>query len=115
MKRKLSRLFAGHVNIGNATIYGNNAMHWSVNYWTKRWGCICFTLPIFNRWGRMYIYCSPNATPWASTFYRGNLRYKAKSKERRLLADKRRAKFGHNFNTDTHWAELQEINKDSRW
>ncbi len=63
----------GHVNIGPITIYGENAMHWGVNIWTKKFGYICFRLPVrcFGKWWPLYFYTSPNATPWASTFYRG--------------------------------------------
>jgi hypothetical protein len=60
----------GHISIGPITIYGENAMHWAVNIRTKRWGWICFRLPVrcFGSWWPMYFYCSPNATPQKSTF-----------------------------------------------
>lgn len=61
---------SGHVNIGPITIYGENAMHWAVNIRTKRWGYICFRLPLrcFGKWWPLYFYISPNGTPWAATF-----------------------------------------------
>ena len=60
----------GHVNIFNITIYGENAMHWGVTIRTKRWGYICFRLPLrcFGRWWALYFYISPNATPNSATF-----------------------------------------------
>lgn len=62
-------LMAGHLSIGPVTIHGENAMHWAVNIRTKRWGYICFRIPLrcFGRWWPLYFYISPNGTPWAST------------------------------------------------
>lgn len=37
---------SGHVSFGPVTIFGENAMHWAVNIKTKRWGYICFRLPL---------------------------------------------------------------------
>jgi hypothetical protein len=64
------RYFGGHFNLGPFTIYGENAMHWAINIKTKRWGYICFRLPVrcFGCWWRLYFYCSPDATPQAATF-----------------------------------------------
>jgi len=86
----------GHINIGTVTIYGENAMHWAINIKTSRWGYVCFRLPFrcFGGWWPLYFYLSPNATPWASTFYRGD------DKREKTAAIKRRKKYGHNFNTD---------------
>ncbi len=100
------RHFGGHITIGRLTIYGENAMHWSVNFWTKRWGYICFRLPLrcFGCWWPLYFYLSPNATPWASTFMLGGDDRCARKK-----APLRRAAFGHGFNTDVHAEELQRI------
>jgi len=63
----------GHVSIFNITIYGENAMHWGVTISTKRWGYICFRLPVrcFGDWHKLYFYCSPNATPSSATFTLG--------------------------------------------
>lgn len=65
-----SNFLGGHINIGPATIYGENAMHWAVNIKTQRWGYICFRLPIRcgGRWWPLYFYCSPDATPCSATF-----------------------------------------------
>ena len=86
----------GHISIGRLFIYGENAMHWGAVYWTKRWGYICFRLPFrcFGKWWPLYFYVSPNATPWASTFYLGP------NKGAKAAATLRRRAFGHNFNTD---------------
>ena len=106
----LKKLISGHVSIGNLTIYGRNAMHWGVNYWTKKWGYICFRLPFtcFGRWWPLYFYTSPNATPWAATFMLGH------KHDRRdwALSRVRRIKLGHNFNVNNEeaYSELWEIN-----
>lgn len=87
--------FGGHMNLGPVTIYGENAMHWGVNIETRHWGYICFRLPVrcFDKWWPLYFYVSPNATPWASTFYRGE------EKRQRRLSVVRRKKYGHNFDS----------------
>lgn len=85
-----------HISIGRLTIYGENAMHWGVTFWTKRWGYICFRLPFrcFKQWWSLYFYLSPNGTPGASTLYCGS------SQDERKYAPIRRKRFGHNFNTN---------------
>lgn len=87
----------GHVSFLNTTIYGENAMKWAVNIRTKRWGVVCFRLPVrcFGQWFPLYFYVSPNATPQASTFYIGG-----EYPEERANSSVRRKAFGHNFNTD---------------
>ena len=100
---------SGHVNIGKRiVIYGDNAMHWGVTIWTKRWGYICFRLPFrsHKHWWPLYFWCSPNATPWAATFMLG----KKEDIRDWLLAPIRRYRFGHNFDTTEHMDELQSIN-----
>jgi hypothetical protein len=79
----LKRILGGHKNIGRLTIYGDNAMQFGVNYWTKKYGYICFRLPIYcniaeyflygdkPRWVPLYFYISPNGTPSSSTFMIG--------------------------------------------
>jgi len=63
------KYLGGHVSIGNITIYGHNAMHWACNIRTKKYGYICFRLPLpsfsNNRpfFKPLYLYFSPNATP----------------------------------------------------
>ncbi len=98
--------FGGHVNLGPVTVHGENAMHWGVTVWTRRWGFVCFRLPVrcFGRWWPLYLYASPNATPWASTFCLGE------GQEERRRAVLRRATFGHNFNVDKHRKMLRAIN-----
>lgn len=105
VERLLNRLFGGHLNIGPVTIYGRNAMHWAVNIRTRRWGYICFRLPLrsFGCWWPMYLYFSPNATPWASTLYLGD-------KKQGRLARIRREEFGHGFDTTANYPRLRVIN-----
>lgn len=91
-----SRILGGHVNIGPATIFGLNAMQWAVNIRTKRYGVICFRLPLpcFGRFPSLYFYISPNGTPWAATFMIGG----GKNYRRdRILAPIRRARLGLYF------------------
>lgn len=59
---------SGHVNIGPVTIFGENAMHWSVNIIIKH-KYLCFRLPIrcFGRWYPLYCYYSPDGTPNSAT------------------------------------------------
>lgn len=107
------------ITIGPVTIFGANAMNWSVNISTKRWGYICFTLPVMARWQRgrhdakkkylWHFYISPNGTPWASTFYRGS------NKQEVIRAKIRRYNFGLKFNTDRFKNELYTLNHKFEW
>lgn len=93
---------SGHISIGRLTIYGRNAMHWGVTIYTKRYGYICFRLPFtyHGKWYPLYLYFSPNATPWAATFMLG----KKHSPEDWAKSRIRYACFGHNY--DIHgWNE----------
>jgi len=96
----------GHVSIFNLTIHGENAMHWGIQIKTNRWGYICFRLPFrcFGGWWPLYFYVSPNATPWASTFYKGDRKIEA------VNSELRRKEFGHNFSVDANDVRLFEIN-----
>lgn len=92
----IDKYLGGHWNIGKRiTIYGLNAMQWAVNIHTKRWGYICFRLPLpcWGKFPRLYFYVSPNATPWASTYCIG------KGAKERAKAILRRKAFGHNFDS----------------
>lgn len=64
------RLLGGHITIGRLTIYGRNAMHFAINYKSKKWGYICFRLPLFcfGKWWPLYFYLSPDGTPNEATF-----------------------------------------------
>lgn len=86
---------SGHISIGRLTMYGRNAMLWGVTFYTKKYGYICFRLPLpcFGRWWPLYFYCSPNATPWAATFMIG----KKHSPDDWILSRIRRSCLGHNF------------------
>jgi len=103
----------GHISFLGITIFGANAMNWIVNI-TTRWGYLCFTLPVLARWRennrgqrfyQWYIYLSPNATPWACTFYRGS------DKKEVIRAKIRKLNFGHGFSTTKHRAELYALNE----
>ena len=111
LNKFFSKYLSGHISIGNLTVYGRNAMHWGVNYWTKKWGFVCFRLPFRCRgkWLPLYFYLSPNGTPWASTFMLG----KKHNSDDWALSRIRRVKLGHNFDTsDEEIIErLREINK----
>lgn len=129
MKRKtrrkigkfLEKAICGHISIGKRlTVYGDNAMRFGVNYWTRKYGYICFRLPLFCgiadyflygdkiKWYPLYLYCSPNATPWAATFMLG----KKGREDDWALARVRRRRLGHNFSTNDEYQYkvLREIN-----
>lgn len=59
---------SGHINIGSITIFGENAMHWTVRVITKH-GYLCFRLPIrcFGQWYPLFCYHSPDGTPTRAT------------------------------------------------
>lgn len=99
IKRRIRNYFehkfmTGHISIKNLTLYGRNAMHWGGHIYTKKYGYICFRLPFrcFGHWYPLYLYCSPNATPWAATFVIGH------GKDDEWVKSRIRYKcFGHNF------------------
>ena len=100
------KFMTGHISIGNLTVYGRNAMHWGVNLYTKKYGYICFRLPLpcDGKWWPLYFYCSPNATPWAATFMIG----RKHDKEDWVKSRIRYSCFGHNF--DVHgWNEEYQM------
>lgn len=101
-------MLSGHLNLGPITIYGRNAMHWAANIKTKRWGYICFRLPLFcfGKFWPLYFYVSPNATPWASTFSIGRGDYSSRD------AAARRKAFGHNFSVAKHHNSLFRLNDE---
>ena len=104
----------GHISFLGITIFGANAMRWSVNIRTKWWGCICFTLPVLarfttcrdgvKRW-KWYFYLSPDGTPCASTFYRGS------DKNEKIRAQIRKLNFGQGFSTDKFRNKLYAVNQ----
>lgn len=102
----------GHLSIGPITIYGANAMCWTVNISTKKWGYICFTLPSIRRKRykfHSYFMLSPNGTPWACTYHRGG------NKQEAIRAAIRKFNFGHNFNTTKHSETLTCLNDKFSW
>ena len=105
MFRKIKNYFkykfmTGHISIGNLTIYGRNAMHWGCHLYTKKYGYICWRLPLpcDGHWYPLYLYFSPNATPWAATFMIG--KKFGKHNDNWIKARIRYRCFGHNF--DVH-------------
>jgi len=113
--RKLAKLIEGHFSIGNLTVFGDNAMHFGCHYWTKKYGYICWRLPIpcgitdkilygdKLYWEPLYFYLSPNATPWGATYVLGR-RFTHRDKAK---AATRRIQLGHNFQYDS---ENEDIN-----
>ena len=98
----------GYLSFGPVVIFGANAMNWSVNISTKKWGCICFTLPTLNRLRGLinwYFYISANGTPQYSTFFIGNGRVEVIKEQAKL----RRKLLGHGFNPYQHKKRLREI------
>ena len=105
--------FGGHISIGPFTIFGANAMNWSLVISGTRWGHLHIDLPAIARWRQnrdgkwMYyssIYASPNGTPWACTWYWGT------DKNEVIRARIRRLNFGHNFNTKNNEVALRTLN-----
>lgn len=110
----------GHLSIGRLTIWGCNAMNYAANYHTKKYGYICFTLPVLARfkkyanWKKLpwyrryyfdwYLYFSPNGTPWASTFHIG------RDKQEKIRAQIRQLVLGHNFDVNKNQLKLRALN-----
>jgi hypothetical protein len=112
MLKKLKNYFkykwlSGHIKMGRLTIYGRNGMHWGVTFWTNKYGYICTRLPLpcFRKWWPWYFYLSPNATPWASTFFIG----KKHSFDDWATARLRYKYLGHNFNPDSNKSTFDSI------
>jgi hypothetical protein len=90
----------------NVTIYGGNAIHYAVEVRTRRYGYIVFRLfTLSPKEHPLELYCSPNATPWACTYYLGP------DRNERLRARIRKLNFGHNFSTDRYSKELRALNE----
>jgi hypothetical protein len=109
---KISKYFkykflSGHINIFNITIYGRNAMHWGVNIYTKKYGYICFRLPLpcFGKWWPLYLYFSPDATPCKSTFFIGKNEELTDWSTSRI----RYQYLGHNYNIESNRKTLNSI------
>lgn len=126
IKAWYEKRITGTLRLGPVVIYGKNIMDWSATIKTKRWGYICFTLPVLARfkketkitpkgysgsikflrgyWFQWYFFLSPNTTPWAATFYRGN------DKKEVIRAQIRKYNFGHNFNPNLERNKLVTLN-----
>lgn len=95
------RIISGRISIGNFVFYGiDTAMHLSFEWWSKKYGYICFHPPVrwHKRWWPFYLYFSPNGTPQLSTFAIG----KGIDLEDRQGANARKMKYGHNFDPNLH-------------
>lgn len=89
----------GHVSLfsGKLIIHGANAMNWAVKFKTRKFGWICFTLPVIARLRSkdgLYLYFSPDGTRSSSTFYIGKDKFQ--KKRTKLI----REKLGHNWDTN---------------
>jgi hypothetical protein len=105
----------GYISIGNLTIFGENAMHWAIEFRTKKYGYIVITLPVrcFGKYWGSHIYFSPNGTPWACTYYKSL--WKEDNKKEEIRARIRKLNFGHNFNTNLNRNDLRVINEKFEW
>lgn len=122
LRCKIADIIDGHFNIGNLTVFGDNAMHFGCHYWTKKYGYICWRLPLpvgmanklrygnqeKLRWRPLYFYISRNATPWASVFFIG----KKHERDDWALARVRKRAFGWNYDSSSeyHYKRLRQIN-----
>lgn len=115
----------GHATLGPVTIFGNNAMHYTIEVTTRRWGYLCIRPPVYSlgRWHPWHVFASPNGTPWAATFMAGP-RF---TQDERRDARYRRRKYGHNFDSrilnpdihpevvDLYPEHFQPLRKRTRW
>lgn len=104
------------ITIGKIVIHGHQGVKWGIRIQTKKYGYICFRLPLpcfyANKpyFPELYYYISPNGTTWAATFgIGGNQRQKehlSKAPLRRLYLG------GHNFDIYDKWVKrrLKAIN-----
>lgn len=112
---QLDKYLGGHITIGPITIYGLNAMHCAIEIWTKRYGYIVATPPLYwhGRWWPSHIFFSPNATPWAATFMLGKFDYSTKAEM--VAAKWRQLYLGHNYDMDVDCRyivnEIEKINR----
>jgi hypothetical protein len=102
------KFFGGHLSIGKKiTFFGENAMSWAVEIQTKKWGYVVFKPPIrtYGEYHGWWLYFSPNATPWACTYYIGHT-----ASNEKIKSKIRKSYFGHNFNSEKRYEELIELN-----
>lgn len=107
--KKFAKAIEGHFSIGNLTVFGDNAMHFGCHFWTKKFGYICWRLPLPTgiadkilygdklHWEPLYFYISRNATPWAAVFMLG----KKHSPSDWAVARLRKKYFGWNYKGDS--------------
>lgn len=105
--------FSGHWNLTKyVTLFGENAMHWSLNIYNTKWGHIHIDLPTWSRLTGKRTWCmfaSPNGTPWAATWYIGTTNHRDGTRARI-----RRQVLGHNFkvNDDETYAKMRALNEN---
>ena len=71
---------------------------------SKKYGFVCFGMTRPDR--KPYFYVSPNAEPWASTYYLGP------DKEEQVRSKVRKEVFGHNFEVHGYNEEYRAHNYD---
>lgn len=92
LKEHISFKLFGH----KVTIFGANAMWFTVTVPTKRWGWISFRPPTWNPHFKWKFYVAPNGTPGTATFAIGPGFTKAEKRQAYI----RRELLGHNFRVD---------------
>lgn len=106
IEKILYKNLKGHYTIGKITVYGLNAMHFSINIKSKKYGWICFRPITFYKQFPIYFYVSPDGTPSRATYYK-QLGNSFRGKELEYKADLRRRRLKHNYKI--------EDEKDWRW
>lgn len=86
------------IKLGNLTIYNNNSHFTWGHLYIGRYKFFCFWFPTITGWKnkdrRWHLFLSPNATPWACTWYIGD------NKDERIRARIRRHNFGLVYKPD---------------
>jgi hypothetical protein len=106
IERLLYQNIKGHYTIGKVVIYGLNAMHFTIQIRSKKYGWICIRPITFYKQFPVYIYLSPDGTPSSATYYK-QLGGSYRGKELEYKAKLRRWKLRHNYKIDDE--------KDWRW
>ena len=109
----LDKMFGGSLSFFNVTIHGRDYGHtpWEVQVHTKKYGYICFNLPIpvNGKIKKFYYFLSPDRTSYASTYYKFHgLLYKN-------TAPMVKECFGHNFDIDKCGDELLELHRTGNY
>jgi hypothetical protein len=100
----MKNMFKTPLNLGPVTVYAFNRKHIWIDVKAKRFGYITFErTPRRKSW---CMYASPNATPWACTWYAGT------DKEEAVRGSIRKYIFGHGFDCrdESNYAALCNLN-----